>query len=194
MNNTTVLLLHKNVDDTVGAIIYIIVVLSWYSLGTVCLLGMQLLAPIDVVESSFKYSTQLYSQNSHEKTNKELVDKEKRAKLWNIYWGTSKGMHDRIIHADTLRIHNIQRQLATINDNERIQSLSHADSFHSTLKPSFNGHIRRRSQSLVDQQIIEKWRATVNSLKTQESLPWSLPRFFLRRNLRRQQYNKDYPI
>ena len=49
----------------------------------------------------------------------ELVDKHKRDKLWDIYLGTSGDMNDKLSHDETLRILNIEQQLATINDHRR---------------------------------------------------------------------------
>jgi len=80
MNNTTLLLLQQNAEfaltksyDSVGAIIFIVVVLLWYSLSIVFLLGMQMNASIDIVEDSLRCSSQLFTQNFREKTNNKKI-------------------------------------------------------------------------------------------------------------------------
>jgi hypothetical protein len=78
MNNTTLLLPQESMEhDTTGAIIYIIVVVLWYSLGIGLLLGMQMISSAKIVESSLKYSNKLMTPSFREKTNhKEILGKE----------------------------------------------------------------------------------------------------------------------
>jgi hypothetical protein len=112
----------------------------------------------------------------------ELVDKEKRDKLWDIYWGTSENMNDRINRAETLRIRNIQRQLETINNhyrdvNERVQSFNNKNSLDFHIRSSVpniasvDRRVRVRRRSSFDQQILEQWKTAIDDVKVNENWP-----------------------
>ncbi len=81
MNNTTVLLLSQNNTevkltdnyDSIGAIIFTIVVLLWYSLSFVLLLGMQMITPAENIEDPMRYSEKLFTQNFQEKHNNKRI-------------------------------------------------------------------------------------------------------------------------
>ncbi len=117
--------------------------------------------------------------------------------------GTSNDMNDRITRAEALRIRNIQRQLATIDenhrdDNERVQIVNEENFFDLNIGSSvpnissFGGQLCVRRQSSVDPQILEEWRAPVDGLKLRENWPWTIQKLLIRRHLRRQQYIKNY--
>jgi hypothetical protein len=84
MNNTTLLLLQQNtvseltnLYDSIGAIIFIIVVLLWYSSIIVFLLGMQTMSLTGIAEDSLKHS-RLFTHSFREKTNnKKILGKKK---------------------------------------------------------------------------------------------------------------------
>ena len=128
----------------------------------------------------------------------ELVDKEKRDKLWDIYLGaTENNNNDKIIRDEILRIRNIEKQLAVINQNrilineslvpstanKRIHSDSQSIVISDLLLIENRARVRRRSS--LDQQIIERWKAVVDQCKTHEQLPWTLRKFMIRRHFRR---------
>jgi hypothetical protein len=80
MNNTTLLSLEQNTKieltndyDFVGAIIFTVVVVVWYSLSVVILLGMQTISPTEIVEDSLRHSRKLLNQMLHEKTNNKNI-------------------------------------------------------------------------------------------------------------------------
>ena len=52
----------------------------------------------------------------------ELVDREKRAKLWEIYWGKTVANSNQSHGAELTRIRNIKKQLAMINRNQIIMN------------------------------------------------------------------------
>lgn len=70
MNNTTLLV--NTEIDSIGAIIFIIVVLLWYSLSFVFLLGMQTISPTEIVEDSLRHS-RLFTHSFREKTNNKKI-------------------------------------------------------------------------------------------------------------------------
>ncbi|CAF0927491.1 unnamed protein product [Rotaria sordida] len=208
MNNTTLISLQENIQmkltdtyDTSGAIIFIVGVLVWYSLGVVCLLRMQTISSSVVIENSSKHSTKLFNRSFREKRDRkiileELVDKENRDKLWDIYFGTSDDMNNKIIHKEPFRIRNIQRRLEMIDkdnqdDNERIQfSQGHKDpdSKYFSLSRNKSSSDRRlyvKHHSLVDRQTLEEWEKNVDSVKISENYSLTIPRLFTRRHSRR---------
>lgn len=99
----------------------------------------------------------------------ELVDKEKREKLWEIYF--NRTTDDCLLPAENLRIRNIEKQLALINRNRSVRLLPNPR------------RIRRRSS--FDQQILERWKLLVEQCKTSEQLPWKLQLLLIRRHFRR---------
>jgi len=88
MNNTTLLSVQGNIEldltnsyDSVGAIIFIVGVILWYSLSGMFLLGMQTISPTEIVEDSIRHS-RLFTPNFREKTNnKEILGKKKTNEL-----------------------------------------------------------------------------------------------------------------
>ncbi len=234
MNNTTLISVQENIQpeltnsyDSVGAVVFIVGVIMWYSLSVILLLGMQTMSPSLIVEDSIRHS-KLFTQNFREKTNnkkilgkkkesinqkkiksneniflEELADKEKRDKLWDIYFGTSKNKDDKINRAETLRIRNIQQQLATIkeiyrDDDELVQSFNDPNSLDFNIGSSVpdisapENRLRARRQSPMDQQILEEWKTTVDDLNLGENAPWTTQRLLIQRHLRRQRRIRTY--
>lgn len=76
--SSTVTPASNNYDDT-GAMIYIVIVLLWYSVGIIFMLGMQMRARSELIEESARRRTKLLIQNlrSHSHT-KEILGKIRR--------------------------------------------------------------------------------------------------------------------
>jgi hypothetical protein len=218
MNNTTLLSLQQNTalelsnyHDSVGAIIYIVVVLFWYSFSIVFLWIMQTRTSNEIVEDLCRYSRGVLTHSFCEKTNnkkilgkknilinpikrknfylEELADKEKRDKLWDIYFSTSGDMNDRITRAETLRIRHIQQQLTTINahdrnDREYSSDLNVRSSVSDTSSTGIPFRVRRRSS--MDEQMLEQWKTTAAALKIQENQSSLAQKIFIQRFLRRK--------
>ena len=120
-------------DDGFGAIAFIVVVLLWYASSFAFLLKMQTGTSMDMFDTTRAHPKKFFVQSLRDQTNntkilsiqiqliidrnaisfheffflEELVDKEKRDKLWDIYLGDS---HDRITQAEIRRIQNIEKQ------------------------------------------------------------------------------------
>ena len=105
-----------------------------------------------------------------------MVDKQKRAKLWNIYLDRTD---DKLIQAESLRIRNIEKQLAVINQNHIFMTENFIT--QSTILPPTR--VRRRSS--LDQQILERWKILFEQCKTPEQLPWKIQKLMIRRHFRR---------
>ncbi|CAF4052939.1 unnamed protein product, partial [Rotaria sp. Silwood2] len=93
-------------NDSLGAIIFIIIVLCFYSSSFVFLLGMQMQTSAESLDESINPPTKLFVQSFRDLSNnkeilEELVNKQNRDKLWDIYLGTSRDMNDKIIRAET---------------------------------------------------------------------------------------------
>lgn len=112
-----------SVYDLNGAIIYIIGVLIWYAIG----FGLILIDDINPQPGrvqSHKYVsiyqtvTDLHEQQARNEILVELKDKERRAKLWQIYYGTEKN-HPVTIQKDQEAIGLIKKQLHDLNERRR---------------------------------------------------------------------------
>lgn len=156
--------------DAIGAACFIIVVIIWYSLGLVFMLGIQIRARTEAIEDFARRRAKFFIQTIRDQTQtreilglcrlmfhitflfivyhclEELVDKEKREKLWQIYWGSSNiatNDQDLLRRAEIHRIRKIKKQLAIINRNRLIMN----DTFVSpvmkptTRPPSVDSHI-----------------------------------------------------
>ena len=131
--------------DSAGAALFIIVVLLWFSLGIVCMLGVQIRARAETIEDCAQRRAKLFITSLRDQTQKkqilgrtnffseiefdfhclfseELADKEKRDKLWDIYLGKMENKKEKLKRAEHLRIRNIQKQLAVINRNRLIMN------------------------------------------------------------------------
>jgi hypothetical protein len=214
MNSTIAL---DELTDPTGAILFIIVVLFWYSMCMVCMLGMQIKARDETIEDCARRRAKLLIENLRDQTHtkqilginyktkiyylilfffgfsEELVDKQKRDRLWNIYLDRTDD-NDKLIRADIVRIRNIEKQLAIINQNRIFinESLitnycTRSDS-QSTISPDVSfieNRARVRRRSSLDQQIIERWKCLVEQCKTHQQLPWKIQKLMIRRHFRR---------
>jgi hypothetical protein len=129
--------------------------------------------------------------------SEELVDKEKRIKLWDIYLGASGEMDDRATQADTLRVQNMQRKLAILkkenqHDDGKIEIVNENNPLKSKVGSSLpdlssiNNQLRVRRQLSTEQQILEQWQTAMSDFRVNENWPWTIQRLFIRRHLRRQ--------
>ncbi|UJR15495.1 hypothetical protein I4U23_002438 [Adineta vaga] len=186
-------------NEKFGEIMFIVIVILWYASSIVFLLKMQTDTTTDMFDNSTKRSTRLFVQSLRDQTNntevlKELVDKQKRDKLWDIYLGDSR---DKVMRAESRRIRNIEKQLATVDpyrrdsvqrilDDSFIQDLDSDLGSVNTDSSSSNTRVRTRRRSSIDHQILEQWKLLANELKPHEYWPWAIQRLFIRRHLRRQ--------
>jgi len=130
----------------------------------------------------------------------ELVDKQKRDKLWKIYLDKIDNNKDKLRNAEIRRIKNIEKQLAVINRNRMIMNdivitpvvnnCIRRTSFDSQTKlipnrSSIENLARNRRRSSLDQQIIEQWKSIVDQSKAQEQLPWPVRKLLIHRHFRR---------
>lgn len=191
--------------DTHGAMIYIIVVLLWYSIGIIFLLGMDTLSHSEEIEDLTRHRTRFHIKNLRDHTNtkeilEELVDKQKRNRLWNIYLGTTSDTKDHLTRAETIRIRHIEKQLATIKRNHRLThdkiTLTKNDKRHLRSRSDYRSEksqisseetsttLRRRSS--FDQQTIDRWKE-FNSLSkpSEQQLPWAIRKLTIRKYFRR---------
>ena len=207
--------------DNSGAVIYIVAVLLWYSIGIIFMLGMQMRARSEAFEETARRRTKLLIRSLRDDTNtkeilgerassssltlthfvlsEELVDKQKRARLWEIYLGNATDSKDRLNRAETVRIRHIEKQLANINRSRRMTnetlfpSRSEIEYYRSSSEyrpmppPSVSSDepvgLRRRSS--FDQQTLERWKALANQSKTPEQLAWTARKSMLQRYFRR---------
>ncbi len=148
--------------------------------------------------------------NIHDHINiclEELVDKEKRARLWNIYLGTKSPPKEKLTRAETVRIRHIEKQLATINRNRRLTNdtlfstedeirycRSRSDSRAITTESMTTDEHSIRRRSSFDQQTLERWKALANQSKSPEQMPWALRKLMIRRYFRRHPKKSLSPI
>ncbi len=59
--------------DSFGAAVFIIVVLSWYSIGIVCTLGMQIRARAETIEDCARRRGKLFIQNLRDQTQTKQI-------------------------------------------------------------------------------------------------------------------------
>ena len=77
MLNSTTLPFDQFNDDSTGAILFIIVVLFWYSLGIVCMLGMQIKAQDETVEDCARRRAKLLIETLRDQTHtKQILGRE----------------------------------------------------------------------------------------------------------------------
>jgi uncharacterized BrkB/YihY/UPF0761 family membrane protein len=73
-NITTMVEIPEMDYDTYGAMIYIIIVLFWYSIGIVFILGMQISIPFEEIDDSPRRRTELLNRNLRDHNNmKEIL-------------------------------------------------------------------------------------------------------------------------
>lgn len=136
--------------------------------------------------------------------SEELVDKQKRDKLWDIYLGKTESKKEKLKRAEHLRIQNIQKQLADINRNRLImndtvvtpttkyiirRSVSESRSTFVSHLTAFEkiSSIRRRSS--FDEQTIGRWKTIANSSKTIDQCSSETRKRNLARYFRRSEIN-----
>ncbi|CAM4857870.1 unnamed protein product [Rotaria socialis] len=194
MNNTTFLLVEQNkplelttIYDSSDAIAYIVVVIFWYSSCILFLLIMQMVPSAGVVEHSSKYSNALLNKSFREKTDnkqilEELADKEKRDKLWDIYFNRSQNMSKKRTRRESCSIRDIQRRLATIDQrdqdfNETVQlfhqrsSLAVQYTSSNRSKSPMEKRSDTRRHSWIDPRSFEEWRKTISNFTLDEKYP-----------------------
>ncbi|CAF1547995.1 unnamed protein product, partial [Rotaria sordida] len=182
-----------------GAIIYIVIVLLWYSAGIVFMLGMQMSTRSEEIEDSVKRRTRTFIRNINDHNNKkeileELVDKENRDRLWDIYLGTTGDSKDCLTHAETVRIRNIKKQLATIKRNHHLTYdtllpstyemhcvRSRSEIRPDTFQSSSGTTCFHRRRSSLDQQALDRLKELTNQPKLYDQLPWSIRKLIIRR-------------
>lgn len=118
--------------------------------------------------------------------SEELLDKEKRARLWDIYHGRKGEKKVKIDEGESARIRNIEKQLENLNRNRR---MTNENIF--PMIPSMNTvnrlktfQLRRRSS--LDQQKFKRNLELDDSTKNNEQIPWSTKKTMIRRYFRRQ--------
>lgn len=137
-----------------------------------------------------------------------MVDKEKRARLWNIYLGSKTFSKEKVTNGETARIRHIEKQLANLNRNRRmtddrlttgrdeiLYQRSRSDSRQVTIENDDEQHpstLRRRSS--FDQQTLEQWKALANQSKTSEQVPWNIRQMMIGRYFRRHMKKPLSPI
>ena len=201
--------------DAVGAAVFIVVVLLWFSLGFVCMLGVQIRARADTIEDFAQRRARLFITTLRDQTQKkqilgmiyflfdfnrsflseELVDKEKRDKLWDIYLGKTQNTKDKLKRAELLRIQNIQKQLAVINRNRLImnetvvipatrypirRSVSESRSTFISHLTEFENRVSDRRRSSFDEQTIQGWKKAAQSVEASRTRDGYLQRYFRR--------------
>ncbi|CAM4751393.1 unnamed protein product [Rotaria magnacalcarata] len=180
-----------NYEDD-GAIMYIVTVLIWYSIGIVLMLGMQMLTRSEEIEDSSKRRTRFLIRNLNDHNNtkailEELGNKQNRDRLWDIYLGKTHNRKDHLSRAETVRIRHIQKQLNVLQRNHRLtfdtQCPSDSSEVNrSTASPTstrMSAVVRRRSS--LDQQRLDRWKELANQSKVGEQLPWAVKRLIIRR-------------
>ncbi|CAF0801253.1 unnamed protein product [Adineta steineri] len=148
--------------DTNGAIIYVIGVIVWYAIG----FGLILIDDINPQPnhpgsrkhvSFYETVTDLHEQQMRNEILVELKDKDRRAKLWQIYYGTQKS-HPVMIQKDIEAIELITKQLDELNERRRLLrytlneiSVEESDAVHI--------HDDSDSESVQDFQMINQKKA-----------------------------------
>ena len=109
--------------DLNGAIIYIFGVLIWYAIG----FGLILIDDINPQvggratynhTSVYQTVTDLHEQQARNDILVELKDKDRRAKLWQIYYGTKKS-HPTMVQKDAEAVELINKQLNELKEQRR---------------------------------------------------------------------------
>lgn len=120
----------------------------------------------------------------------QLVNKQNRDKLWNIYFDKSKDMRDKISRDDTARILNIEKQLSILSESQSNQyndfTQSNTDEGSSDIDSTIlNSRLRPRRRPSLDYQILQEWKILAKESKINENWPWAIQRLMIRRRFRR---------
>ena len=126
-----------------------------------------------------------------------MVDKDKRARLWDIYLSSKTFSKEKVTNAETARIRHIEKQLANLNRNRRMTDdrlghgaaeipyeRSRSDSRQITMDDGEHVSTLRRRSSF-DQQTLERWKALANQSKTSGQVPWNIRQMMMGRYFRR---------
>jgi len=117
----------------------------------------------------------------------ELVDRQKRARLWDIYLGTTSPSKDKLHRAETVRIRNIEKQLASMNRQHR-RRLTNESIFPDEEDARVNRQIsldetaRKRPSTLRRRSSFDE--LTLERLKAAQQTDRSVIRNYFRRNLK----------
>ncbi|CAF2974059.1 unnamed protein product [Rotaria sp. Silwood2] len=198
--------------DPIGAAYFIIIVLLWYSISVIFMLGMRIRTRSEIIEDCVQRRVKLFIKTLRDQTQtkqilEELVDKQKRDKLWNIYFGKTYNKKHKLIHAEILRIKNIKKQLTIINHHHMImndtfispivnsciyrRSSNSRSKFISKLSSNVNQKCIRRCSSF-DRQIIQHWKSIIDQNKAHEQqIPWTIKKVLIHRYFRRYYQNSS---
>ncbi|CAF0930403.1 unnamed protein product [Adineta ricciae] len=193
INSTTI---GTDTYDTNGAILYIITILVWYSVGIILMLVMQMTSHSHEIEDSAKRRARFLIRhvNDHYDTKEilgkifsysvmyknlvtlfsieELANKQNRDRLWNLYLDINS--RNRLMRAENIRIRHIQKQLAIIKRNHH---LTHDGPFPSTGERTHYRASRSvvsepltptRRGSSFDQQVLDRWKQADDQPKSSE--------------------------
>ncbi|CAF2717911.1 unnamed protein product [Rotaria sp. Silwood2] len=186
--------------DPIGAAYFIIIVLLWYSISVIFMLGMRIRTRSEIIEDCVQRRVKLFIKTLRDQTQtkqilEELVDKQKRDKLWNIYFGKTYNKKHKLKHAEILRIKNIKKQLTIINHHHMImndtfispivnsciyrRSSNSRSKFISKLSSNVNQKCIRRCSSF-DRQIIQHWKSIIDQNKAHEQqIPWTIKKVLI---------------
>ena len=139
----------------------------------------------------------------------ELIDKQKRDKLWSIYLSKMNKSADELKCAEICRIRNIKKQLAHIKRNHTMindillypvenhyihRMLSDSRPISTTKLSSVDKQIPIRRRSSFDQQKIERWKSFMDQNKSHEQVPWTIKKVLLHRYFRQHHKNSPIPL
>ncbi|CAF0779659.1 unnamed protein product [Rotaria sordida] len=211
INESTVINVLTSIDyDPIGAAYFMIIVLLWYSISVVGMLGMQIRTRTEIIEDCIQRRVKLFIKTLRDQTQtkqilEELVDKQKRDKLWKIYFGKTYNKNDKLKHAEILRIKNIKKQLAIVNHNHMIMNdtfispiVNHC--IHHQLSNSRSKFISKfssienqkciRHRSSFNRQIIQRWKLIIDQNKAyRQQIPWTIKKIFIHRYFQRYYQN-----
>ena len=196
MNNRTA----ATEDEQFGASLFIVGVLIWYSMGIGGMLIMQVRVRDETIEDRARRRARLFLDSLDDQTHtkqilgksfslslfsleqfspsEELVDKNKRQRLWNIYLDKNVDLHGK---DESTRIRNIEKQLALLNQNSRWAK----ESVESLVSISDERRVRIRRRSSFDQEILERWKTMFEQYRVHEQVPWRIQKHLIRRHFRR---------
>ena len=89
--------------------------------------------------------------------------------------------HGKLVNAESIRIRNIEKQLAILKQNSRWRS----ESVESLNSIENENRMRIRRRSSFDQEILERWKTMFEQYRMYEQVPWSIQKYLIRRHFRR---------
>jgi hypothetical protein len=124
----------------------------------------------------------------------ELVDKQNRDRLWDIYFGTSFDTKNQLTRTESGRIRRIEKRLATIKRNQHLTQNTFISPSKDIQYVRSRPHYRRaisqlpsetaitlRRRSSFDQQALDRWKALANQSKSSEQFPRSFRKLMIRK-------------